>query len=82
MNTPLETTMVALYAREQAEIRAEAAVAAWDAEYPDWRERSVEPEERESIPANYVSDPHAPFVARRYGGDYGRLIPGCDGEEY
>lgn len=59
--------------------RAQAHAEAWDAECPEWRELSLDPERRSTVAYNDVADPEAGFV-RRYGSDDpGRYYPGASG---
>ncbi len=58
----------------------QAATERWDAEVPDWDERSCHPEARRFVAEQDVADAHQGFV-RRYGNDDpGRYYPGVNGE--
>lgn len=51
----------------------------WDAERPDWRELSTDPEARLMVPENDVKDAHEGVVLG-YGANHRRYYPGVDGE--
>lgn len=60
-------------------VAAQAREEAWDAECPEWRELSLDPEARDTIAYNDVADPEGGFI-RRYGSDDpGRYFPGASG---
>ena len=59
--------------------RQEDLHARFDAEFPGWEEREIDPEDRILVPENDVLNPHE-GVVKGYGGDQRRYFPGVDGE--
>jgi hypothetical protein len=59
--------------------QADGHVATWDAECPEWRTESVDPEDRPMVSYDDVSDPET-GVIRGFGGDHRYYVPGAFGE--